>query len=165
MTVLDALYWVCALVLVVSGASKLTDGSSVGDTLSQLGLPKPPRAGLVVGCFEVLVGAAALMAPPNAIGSVVAVLVALTYAAFASVVFSAMRAGLADCGCLGVRPTRPSVFHVLFNLVAACVAAFAALTTPLDLAGGLSSVGLPWAVLVALAVALSAGALVALPGR
>lgn len=164
-TVLDALYWVCALVLVVSGASKLTDGDSVRVTLSQLGFPAPARVGTLVGVFEVLVGAAALMARPGAVASVVAVLVALIYAVFALVVVSAMRAGLADCGCIGVRPTRPGAGHVVFNLVASLVAVASAVTTPVDLVGGLAEVPTPWAIVIALAVAVTAGSLVSLPGR
>lgn len=162
---LDAIYWVCALVLVVSGASKLTDRGSVRDTLSQLGLPAPPRVGTLVGIIEVLVGAAALMAPPGAVASVVAVMVALIYAVFAVVVISAMRAGLEDCGCIGVRSTPPSAGHVVFNLVACTVAAASAVTTPVDLVGGLAEVPMPWAVVVALVVAFAAGSLVSLPGR
>jgi hypothetical protein len=165
MTVLDAFYWVSALVLVVSGASKLTGHGSVRDTLSQLGLPAPPRVGVLVGVIEVLVGAAALMAPPGAVASVVAVMVALIYAVFALVVISAMRAGLQDCGCIGVRPMPPSAGHVAFNLAACIVAAASAVTTPVDLVGGLAELPMPWAVLVGLVVALAAGSLVSLPGR
>jgi hypothetical protein len=164
-TVLDLLYWVCALVLVVSGASKFAGRDSVRDTLSRLGFPAPPRAGTLVGIIEVLVGGAALMAPPGAVASVVAVMVALIYALFALVVISAMRAGLEDCGCIGVRSTPPSVGHVVFNLAASLVAAASAVTTPVDLVGGLAEVPMPWAVLVAAAVAVGAGALVSLPGH
>lgn len=162
---LDALYWVCALVLVVSGASKLTGRDSVRDTLSHLGLPAPPRAGILVGVVEVLVGAAALMAPTGTVASVVAVLVALVYAVFALVVASAIRAGLEDCGCIGVRSTPPSVGHVVFNLVASVVAVASAATNPVDLVSGLAEVSMPWAIVIGLVVALVAGALVSLPGR
>lgn len=165
MTVLDACYWVCALVLVVSGASKLTGGDSVRDTLSRLGLPAPPHAGRLVGGGEVLVGAAALMAPPGEVASVVAVLVALVYAVFAVVVVSAMRAGLEDCGCIGVRPTAPGAGHVVLDAAASLVAIAAAVATPVDLVGGLSGLSTPWAVLVGAGVALAAGAIVSLPGR
>lgn len=165
MTVLDACYWVCALVLVVSGASKLTGGDPVRETLSQLGLPAPRHLGRLVGAGEVLLGAAALMAPPGALASVVAVVVAVLYAVFAGVVVAAMRAGLDDCGCIGVRQTAPGVGHVVFNLVACGVAVASAITTPVDLVGGLSTLSVPLAVLTALGVALCAGALVAYPGR
>lgn len=162
---LDAAYWVCALVLVVSGASKLSGGSSVGETLAALGLPAPPRAGAIVGIFEVLVGGAALLAPHGAVASVVAVLVALTYAVFAVVVHSAMRAGLSDCGCIGVRVTPPSTAHVVFNVVAAAIAATAAVTVPVDLLDGLTSLGAPWSVIVGAVVAVTGGALAVVPGR
>lgn len=164
-TVLDALYWVCALVLVVSGASKLTGDQATARTLAQLGVPHPRNVGRYVGVAEVLVGSAALLAPPGATAQVVAVLVALAYAVFALVVASALREGLADCGCIGLRATRPTVGHVLGNLAASVVAVSAAVVTPVDLVGGLSSVAAPLAVLVAAAVAVSAGAAVALPGR
>ncbi len=165
MDLLDAAYWVCALVLVVSGASKLSGRSAVGDTLEALGLPSPPRAGTVVGVFEVLVGGAALLAPHGAVASVVAVLVALTYAVFALVVRSAMRAGLSDCGCIGAGVTPPSALHVAVDVVAAAIAAAAAVAVPVDLIDGLTSLGAPWSVLVGAVVALSAGALAVLPGR
>lgn len=162
---LDAFYWVLALVLVGSGVSKLSGGAAVGETLTQLGLPSPRRAGVIVGVYEVLVGAAALMAPPGAVASVVAVLVSLTYAVFALVVGAALRAGLEDCGCIGVRPTRPSAFHVGLDVLAAVVAAAAAVATPVDLVGGLAALALPAAVLVGLAVAVGAGAVVSLLDR
>lgn len=165
MTVLDACYWVCALVLVVSGASKLTGGDSVRDTLSQLGLPAPRHVGRLVGVGEVLLGAAALMASPGAVASLVAVALAVVYAVFAVVVIAAVRAGLSDCGCVGVRSRAPDVGHVVFNLAACGVAVAAAVTTPVDLVGGLSELSVPLAVLTGAGVALVAGAWVAYPGR
>lgn len=164
-TLLDALYWVCALVLVVSGASKLRDASSTRATMSSLGLPHGAVTGHLVAVTEVLLGAGALMAAPGPLAILLAVLVAATYAAFALVVLAAMRAGLQDCGCIGVRLVRPSALHVVLNLAAALVAMASALQGPVDLVGGLGELPLPAAVASGAVVAVAAGAAVALPGR
>ncbi|HMX67253.1 MAG TPA: hypothetical protein PKX25_16880, partial [Microthrixaceae bacterium] len=54
MTVFDALFWVVSLVLVVAGASKLTDPAPVASTLAALRRPSgstahPSRPGSGVG--------------------------------------------------------------------------------------------------------------------
>ncbi|MCZ7628140.1 MAG: hypothetical protein M5U19_03180 [Microthrixaceae bacterium] len=113
------------------------------DTLSQLGLPAPRHVGRLVGVGEVLLGAAALMASPGAVASLVAVAVAVVYAVFAVVVIAAVRAGLEDCGCVGARSRTPDVGHVVFDLAACGVAVAAAVTTPVDLVGGLSELSVP----------------------
>jgi hypothetical protein len=163
-TVLDAAYWVTCVVLVVSGVTKLGDSSTTDRMLVALGLPAPRNTGRVVGAGEVLIGAAGLMAASGPVATVVAVVVALIYFAFTVVVLLAMRAGLEDCGCIGVRPRRPSWTHVAINAVSATVALAAAVVGPNDLATGLSSLDTGWAGLVGVAVAAGAGALVALPG-
>lgn len=163
MTVLDAAWWVVCVVLVASGATKLVDPSSTEDVLVRLGVPVPGGTGRALALVELGVGVGGLVLTGVA-GRAVAVLVALAYLGFAGVVLAARRAGLDDCGCIGVRPRRPSIPHAVADVACAAVAAAAAVAGPTDLAAGLGSVGWPWSVLVGLAVAVAAGLLVALPG-
>lgn len=161
---LAALYWVVALVLVVAGVGKLVDGGRTRDAMARLGLPAPRLGSVSVGLWEVLLGGAALLAPPSGAAVVVALLVGASYLALAVVVVVAMRRGLDDCGCIGVRASAPSGVHVVVNLASAAIAAAAAILGPDDLVTGLDEVGLPWSFLLAAVVAGVAGAVVALPG-
>ncbi len=104
------------------------------------------------------------MAPSGPVASAVAAAVAVIYVVFAAMVVLAMRAGLDDCGCIGVRKRRPTWGHVGLNIVSALVAAAAAAVGTVDLGSGLSTLATGWAVAVGVAVATMAGALVALPG-
>ncbi|MFV0316943.1 MAG: MauE/DoxX family redox-associated membrane protein [Microthrixaceae bacterium] len=164
MDVLAAGYWVVALVLVVSGVGKLVDGGRTRRAMAELSLPAPTFVGRLVGLWEVLIGGSALLAAPGGVAGIVAVLVALTYLVLAVVVVFAIRRGLEDCGCVGMRATRPSWTHVVMNLVSVAIALAAAVWGPLDLVGGLEDIGMPLGVGVGAAVAVVAGAVVALPG-
>jgi len=162
-TVLDAAWWVVCVVLVASGATKLVDPSSTETVLSRLGVRVPGGTGRALALVELAAGVGGLVLTGGA-GRAVAVLVALAYLGFAGVVLAARRAGLDDCGCIGVRPRRPTLLHAGIDVASAAVAAAAAVVGPTDLAAGLGSVGMPWSALVGLAVAVAAGLLVALPG-
>ncbi len=160
MSVLDAAYWVTCLVLVVSGVAKLADPRATQATMRALELPLPNAGARVLAVVEVLLGAAGLMAV-GPVARAVAALVAATFAAFALVVLAARRRGLDDCGCIGVRPSAPSVGHAVMNLVLGAVGAAAALAGPVDLAGGLGALHSAVAVLVGAGVAAGAGLVVA----
>lgn len=161
-TVLDALFWVVSLVLVVAGASKLTDPAPVAATLSALRRPSGSTAhpagpgsgvGLArsVGALEVVVGLAALTVG----GPLVALAVAAAYAAFAVVVVVARSRGLESCGCFGVASAPPSWVHVAVNVVSAAVAVAAAVAGPVPASDGLSALGGPDAVVVGCLVLLA----------
>lgn len=161
MTVLDAAYWVACAVLVVSGLAKLAEPSATESTLRSLGMRVPGGVGRILGGAEVVLGAAGL-----ATGSwPVATLVSLLYLCFAGIVDAARRAGLQDCGCLGVRRSRPTGAHVAVNLVSAVVAAVVSFLGPVDLADGLGTLTGPVAVGVGAAVAVAAGLVIAWDGR
>ena len=157
---LDAVYWVAALVLVVAGATKVADPDSTESTLRGIGFGVPKGTGRAVGVLEVVLGVAALLVTGDAVARVVAVLVGLVYLAFAGVVLAAIRGGLDDCGCLGVRSRAPSRGHAVLNAALGAVAIGAAISGPVDVAGGLASVSVPWAVVVGLGVAMAAGVVV-----
>lgn len=161
-TVLDAAYWAVCVVLVASGAAKLGDPSTIEGVLRSLGGDLPTGTGRVLAVVEMALGAAGLLLVGWP-GRAVAVAVAVLYLGFAVVVAAALRAGLEDCGCIGVRPRRPSATHVAVDLASAAVAVAAAVAGPVDLASGLGSLGMPWSVVVGLGVAVAAGLLVALP--
>jgi hypothetical protein len=160
MTVLDAAYWVICAVLVVSGLAKFTDPAATESTLRSLGVRVPGGSGRVLGAVEVLLGAAGLVTDWWIAGT----LVSLLYLGFAAVVDAARRAGLEDCGCLGVRRSRPTGAHVAVNVVSAVVAALASFAGPVALADGLGSLEVVAAVAVGVAVAVAAGLVIAWEG-
>ena len=161
MTVLDAAYWVACVVLVVSGLSKLPESSGLEAALVTLGLPVPAGTGRVLGAAEVVLGALGLALAPGGAATVVAVLVAVTYVVFAGIVEAARRRGLRDCGCVGVRPSPPTVLHAVLNGGLALVAAAAAVAGPIGVLDGLADMAWWWAVLIALAVSVAAGLVIA----
>ncbi len=163
MTLLDAAYWVLCVVLVLSGVAKLAEPSATQATLTGIGLPSPSGSGRLIGAVEIFLGAAGLLATGGEIASIVAVMVAVVYLGFAGIVLAARRAGLDDCGCVGVRSRRPSGAHLLVNLGSAAIAAAAAVLGPVGLTDGLGSLSSVWAVVVGIAVAVVAAAMVALP--
>lgn len=146
MTVLDALFWVTALVMVVAGVSKLQEPLPTGSTLGALGLPGGVGAARAVGAAEVALAMGALVVG----GPWFAAGVAVLYLAFASVVAAARRRGLPSCGCFGARSAPPGPVHVVVNSVSAVVAAVAAVTGPVPVADGLWSLGAAGVVVAAL---------------
>ncbi|MGI9578576.1 MAG: MauE/DoxX family redox-associated membrane protein [Microthrixaceae bacterium] len=95
--------------LVAAGLPKLTSGAARTDT----GLPGWVPTGAVLGVVEVGVGLLVLLT-----GSTAALaLLAMLYLSFTAVSAHQYRAGVADCGCFGTQPVRPSGLHVVLNAV------------------------------------------------
>lgn len=89
--------------------------------LRALRLPSKPWFVRVLGLLEVGVGATALAFDSRA----AAVMVAVSYAAFAGFVMLALRRGtmVGSCGCFGRADTPPTLTHLVLNVAAAAVAA------------------------------------------
>ncbi len=134
----DVLFWVTCTVLVVAGASKLSEPSGTAAALGALGIPGRDAAARALGAVEVGLGLGGLAVG----GRVIAAGVAVAYAFFAVVVLVARRRGLASCGCFGARSAPPSPVHVAVNAVSAAVAAVAAVARPVPVADALAAV--PW---------------------
>lgn len=135
------LFWVTCTVLVVAGASKLSEPSGTAAALAALGVPGGNAAARALGAVEVGLGLGGLAVG----GRVLAAGVAMAYGFFAVVVLVARRRGLASCGCFGARSAPPSVVHVAVNALSAAVAAGAAVTGPVPVADALAAVPLPTA--------------------
>jgi hypothetical protein len=119
MSILAGPFAIAAALLVVGGALKAVDPADSAHALAVLGLP---RARLLVragGVVEVAVGVGALLVG----GPVFAVLMAVSYTAFAGFVLVALHAGrpISSCGCFGKIDTPPSMVHVVIDLAAAVV--------------------------------------------
>lgn len=106
-----------SVLLIVTGAAKIVRPHDVTSALVDLGLPRVPAAGLVIGLVEVAVGVAALAY------SEALVVQGLLYSVFAGWVILALRADvpIASCGCLGRDDTPPTVAHAVLNVLAALV--------------------------------------------
>lgn len=155
---------VAATLLALGGASKAWQPSDTARALTMLRLPASPRLVRIGGALELVIGVGALVYGNR----VLAVLVAVSYAAFAAFVLLALRRGapISSCGCFGKADTPPSRVHVVVNVAAALVAVGVAV----DPNGGITDVmadqpllGLPFALLVAVGVYLTFLALTLLP--
>jgi hypothetical protein len=134
---LIGLYLVAAGLLVGAGVAKALRPDDTARALATL-VPRPARgmasprrlrAGVRAGAStEAAVGVLALALPRPA----TAVLVAVSYAAFAGVVGYALARGgaLASCGCFGRPDTPATVVHVLVDLALASACAAVALRAP-----------------------------------
>jgi hypothetical protein len=155
MTLAAGPFAIAAALLVAGGAAK---AARPGDTANALGAVGLPRSALLVrvgGLSEAAVGVAALTFGNRG----TAVLVAVSYAAFAVFVTVALRTGapIASCGCFGKADTPPTRLHVAVNL-GAVAAAVAVAVQP---SAGLGVVlprqplaGVPFVLLVACGVGL-----------
>lgn len=132
------LFWVTCTVLVVAGASKLSEPSGTATALGALGIPGGNAAARALGAVEVGLGLGGLAVG----GRVLAGGVAVAYGFFAVVVLAARRRGLASCGCFGARSAPPSAVHVAVNAISAAVAAVAAVAGPVPVADALGTVSL-----------------------
>jgi hypothetical protein len=156
---------IAAALLALAGAQKLVDPQNTVGALRALGLPSRGtlvRAGAAV---ELAIGVCALtVAHP-----LPALLVALSYVAFAMFVGTALRHGtmIGTCGCLGRAETPPSRVHVVINigfgLVAIAWAARHRDIAPLDGLGGAPGNGIPFVLLAVLGVMLVYVVLTELP--
>lgn len=121
MTAVTALTWVFALLLAAAGAQKLTSPAATGAALQVAKLPSDTRLVRLLGVYEVALAAAVLL-----LGGVVpAVLLTVTYAAFAGFAWRQSRRG-EGCGCFGEAAAPTTSVHVAINVVAALAAAAAA---------------------------------------
>jgi len=138
-----------SILLIVTGAAKIVRPHDVTRALVDLGLPRVPAAGLLIGLLEVIVGMAALLYV-NAL-----VVQGLLYSVFAGWVIFALRADvpIASCGCLGRDDTPPTVAHIVINVLAALLSFGAALGGGLVVDSTLQSFG--QVVVIAVGVFLS----------
>ncbi len=169
MTILDAAFWAVCLVLVASGATKLSEPQMFATALADLGLvpgaadgrPLGRRVASVVGAVEICVGLAALVLG----GAVVAALAAAAYASFAVVVMMARRRGIGSCGCFGSRSGRPSATHAALNGGSAAVCVAAGVVGAAPIADGLEGLGIAAAAGVVICVLAVAAAIVVVDTR
>jgi Methylamine utilisation protein MauE len=166
MTILAGPFAIATVVLALGGALKALEPAETAYALRLLRLPSAPLLVRAGGAFELVVALGALVTGATAL----AVVVALSYAAFAVVVMLALSSGtpISSCGCLGRIETPPSWVHVGIDLAAAGVAGAAAIAvdTQIALPDVLSRqplLGVPFLVLVAVGVALVFLAFTALP--
>jgi hypothetical protein len=163
-TVAAGPFTIASALLALGGALKALRPADTANALRGIGLPAPRVAVVLGGLAEALLGVAALVLGNR----VTAVLVALSYLAFAAFVVEALRrnAPIASCGCFGRIDTPPSTVHVAVNLAAAGAAVAVAAQPGVGLADILGSqplAGVPFLVLVAIGLSLSFLALSTLP--
>jgi hypothetical protein len=155
---------IAATLLAAGGAAKALRPADTANALRTMRLPSSPLLVRVGGVVEAAVGAAAL-----AVGDrTTAVLLALSYLAFAGFVVLALRRGapISSCGCFGKADTPPSRVHVAINLgaVAAAVAVAVQPGAGLpDVLGRQPLAGIPFVLLLACGVGLVFLALSSLP--
>jgi hypothetical protein len=123
-SLLTALVWLAAGLLVLAGASKMTVPDPAMAALHSLHLPSGRIAARVVGLGEIGVGVGAIIVGglPAALGVGVGYLVLLAVAA-------RQRAAQVDCGCFGSAATPVSRLHLAINTTAA-IAGLAGLAVP-----------------------------------
>lgn len=155
---------IAAALLVVGGALKALSPHDTAKAMRLMRLPANDSLVRVGGVVELALGIVALVA----VDTVVAVLVAISYAAFCAFVTLALvrRTPIASCGCLGKVDTPPSLVHVGVNL-GACIAAigmaFDAAVSPLDVTAEPFPDGAAYVVLVAVGVLLAFAVLTVVP--
>ncbi|MDQ1431646.1 MAG: hypothetical protein QOF40_2248 [Actinomycetota bacterium] len=169
MSVLAGPFAIAAALLVIGGAAKAVRPRDTAQALTAVGirLPRFLSARLLVrlgGAFEVLVGVGALVTG----GAAFAALVAVSYFVFTGFVVVALRSGkpISSCGCFGKVDTPPSPVHVVLDLAFAAIAVAAAIVGDVALPDVLADqplVGIPFVVLLAIALYLVFLAFTALP--
>lgn len=140
-------FWVAALVIVAAGFLKVQDPDPLHRAMAKLSIESPVRSLLpvfspfvvrILGTAEVVVGLWALSVG----GRVVGMLMALSYLFFSVVVTAARRMGVESCGCFGQRTSRPTITHVVLNVVLGVGSAVASFTNP----QGIWDETAPWSV-------------------
>lgn len=154
---------VVAGVLLVGGVAKLRAPAATTPMLSALGLPARAVLARGLGAVEVAVGAGAFL-----VGGLW--FAGATAALFAAFTVSVLRLraldGAVSCGCFGASSAPPTLIHVVVDAVAATVAAIAAVTSAdgfLTIRTDLPAGGVPYLLLVGVAVALVVAVFTALP--
>lgn len=132
-------YVAAALLLAAAGVSKVRRPASTVTAVRAAGVPVNGAAVRVFAAGEVLVAAAALLLG----GPVPALLVALSYAAFAVFVGLALvRGESASCGCFAGDDAPPTLAHVVVNIgLAASALAVAVTAGPSSLPAVLAEAG------------------------
>jgi len=153
-----AVHAAAAVLLAIGGAAKIARPTTASDLFESLGLPRTKLVTLLtrgLGVFEVAVGTVALAVG----GTLPAAAVACLYAVFAVATLRAVVAGVADCGCFGMRGVPPSWLHVIVDLVlAAASLAAVGQSTPVEVMEGQPAGGAGFM----LAVGVMAGLLLAM---
>ncbi|MGB3411176.1 MAG: MauE/DoxX family redox-associated membrane protein [Microthrixaceae bacterium] len=138
MTVFDAAYWAICLVLVTSGAMKVSGPDGFAAFIKPVVGSRPaPLLARLTGVAELVLGFVGLAFG----GRFVAALVAVAYLAFSFVVFIALSRSLPTCGCFGSASAPPSGAHAAVNVISAVVAVLATARSTPGMADGLSGVG------------------------
>jgi hypothetical protein len=168
-SVLAGPFAIAAVLLAVGGALKTVRPRDTAQALTAVGLRFPSAfsartAVRVGGAVEAVVGVGALLVG----GTVFAVLLAVSYLAFAGFVVVALRSGapISSCGCFGKVDTPPSLVHVVIDVVAAAVAAVAAVVGGVALPDVLADqplLGIPFLFLLAIGCSLVFLAFTSLP--
>lgn len=126
MTAVTAITWVFALLLAAAGAQKLTNPAATGAALQTARLPSNTGLVRLLGGYELTLAGAVLL-----LGDTVpALLLALTYGAFAGFAARQSRRG-EGCGCFGEADTPTTSVHIVVN-AAATVTAVVAAWSPAD---------------------------------
>jgi methylamine utilization protein MauE len=142
-------FTIAALLLVVGGIAKVFAPADTANALRAVGVPAPPMLVRIGGAAEAVIGGLAIATADRA----AALLVAVSYLAFAGFVGVALRRGspIATCGCFGKADTPPSLVHLFVNVGAAA----AALAIAVDPGDGIADVvsaqplsGVPYLLLV-----------------
>jgi hypothetical protein len=155
---------IAATLLLLGGAAKAVRPTDTANALRGVGLPGSRVLVRLGGAAEVVVGLFALVTG----GTAAAVLVAVSYLAFAAFIGVAMvtDAPIATCGCFGKDDTPPSAIHLGVNLVAAGAAVAVAIQPGVGLGDVVADQplgGAPFLLLVAVGVYATFIALTALP--
>lgn len=164
MNALAGPFAVAAVLLALGGAAKALQPADTANALGSLGLPGSRTIVRAGGALELVIGVSALVYGLRAF----ALLMAVSYAAFAAFVVLALRRGtpISSCGCFGKADTPPSRVHVAVNLAAAIVAtavAVAPVGSITDVLADQPLLGLPFLLLVAVGVYLTFLALTVVP--
>ena len=113
--ILAAPFYAAAVVLAVSGATKLRDPSPAAQALRTAGLRATATTTRAIGVGELAVGIAALVAPVR----VTAVALAVAYGAlFGFAAFVSARRPGTDCGCFGTTSAPVGRAHLTIDVLA-----------------------------------------------
>jgi hypothetical protein len=115
-----------AVLLGFAGGAKALRPLPTVRALRSVSLPASVSLVRALGIGEALLAIAAVVTA----GPIAPALVALSYAGFAAFVGYAMARGgsISSCGCFGKADSAPTALHLVVNVAAALIAAFAALS-------------------------------------
>lgn len=162
MTPFSGVLVAASLLLVVSGAAKITSPEATERSLHGVGLPSGRALVVALGVAEIAAGAAALAIP----GPVPPLSVAALYLGFAGFVILVLRSdSSAGCGCFGVSSDVPPGRYHLGVVAAAAAAALASATgeTLFDVIAEDPAVGISTAVAATVVAVLARAVLTVLP--